>query len=135
MCALCLVGVSKATPCVLWRERYDPQCGNFLGHHIQLVKSSRSTYFLHNNELPSEAPSHSHVICDACQQGKSHQLPFSLSSRVTTQPLEIIYSDVWGPAQISTSGRTYYVNFIDTYSRFTWLYLLKHKSDVFAIFL
>jgi hypothetical protein len=29
MCILCLVGVSKATPCVLWRERYDPQGGDF----------------------------------------------------------------------------------------------------------
>jgi hypothetical protein len=28
-CILCLVGVSKATSCGLWRERYDPQGGNF----------------------------------------------------------------------------------------------------------
>jgi histone deacetylase 1/2 len=75
------------------------------------------------------------VVCDACQQGKSHQLPFSLSTRVTTAPLEIIYSDVWGPAQVSTSGHQFYVSFIDAYSRFTWLYLLKHKSDVFKVFL
>ena len=48
------------------------------------------------------------VVCDACQQGKSHQLPFSLSTRVTTSPLEIIYSDVWGPAQTSVSGHQFY---------------------------
>jgi histone deacetylase 1/2 len=42
---------------------------------------------------------------------------------------------VWGPAQTSTSGHSYYVSFIDGYSRFTWIYLLKHKSDVFHIFL
>ena len=75
------------------------------------------------------------VVCDACQQGKSHQLPFPVSSRVATAPLEIIYSDVWGSAQTSVSGHQYYVSFIDAYSRFTWLYLLKHKSDVFQIFL
>jgi histone deacetylase 1/2 len=75
------------------------------------------------------------VVCDACQQGKSHQLPFSLSTRVTTAPLEIIYYDVWGPAQTSVSGHQFYVSFVDAYSRFTWLYLLKHKSDVFQVFL
>jgi histone deacetylase 1/2 len=66
------------------------------------------------------------VVCDACQQGKSHQLPSSLSTRVTTTPLEIIYSDVWGPAQTFVSGHQFYVSFIDAYSCFTWLYLLKH---------
>jgi histone deacetylase 1/2 len=40
-----------------------------------------------------------------------------------------------GPAQTSVSGHNYYVSFIDTYSRFTWLYLLKRKSDVFIVFL
>ena len=33
------------------------------------------------------------------------------------------------------SGHNYYVSFIDAYSRFTWLYLLKRKSDVFDIFI
>ena len=50
-------------------------------------------------------------------------------------PLELVFSDVWGPAQTSVSGHNYYVSFIDAYSRFTWLYLLKRKSDVFDIFL
>jgi histone deacetylase 1/2 len=62
-------------------------------------------------------------------------LPFSNSDRVISKPLEFIYSDVWDPAQTSTSGHRYYVSFIDGYSRFTWIYLLKHKSDVFHIFL
>jgi hypothetical protein len=29
---------------------------------------------------------------------------------------------------------TTYVSFIDAYSRFTWLYLLKHKYDIFDVF-
>jgi hypothetical protein len=45
-----------------------------------------------------------------------------------------VFSDVWGPAQTSVSGHKYYVSFIDAYSRFTWLYLIKRKSDVFSIF-
>jgi histone deacetylase 1/2 len=91
-------------------------------------------HVLHRNKLPLYG-STNNVICDSCQQGKSHQLPFSNSDRVISKPLEFIYSDVWGPAQTSTSGHRYYVSFIDGYSRFTWIYLLKHKSDVFHIFL
>jgi histone deacetylase 1/2 len=75
------------------------------------------------------------LVGDACQQGKSHQLPFSLSQHVATAPLELIYSDVWGPTQTSVSGHNYYISFVDAYSRFTWLYLIKRKSDVFYVFL
>ena len=42
-----------------------------LGHpSIQIVQQ-----VLLRNKLPSDF-SHNNVICDACQQGKSHQLPF-----------------------------------------------------------
>jgi histone deacetylase 1/2 len=55
---------------------------------------------------------------------------FSLS-RVVKHPLEIVFSYVWGPPPTSMSGHNYYVSFIDAYSRFTWLYLIKRKSYVF----
>jgi histone deacetylase 1/2 len=42
---------------------------------------------------------------------------------------------VWGPAQTLVSGHCFYVSFVDAFSRFTWLYLLKHKSDVYDVFL
>nr|BDI54597.1 SH3 domain-containing protein C23A1.17-like [Triticum aestivum] len=42
-------------------------------------------------------------------------------------------SDVWGYAQTSVSGHNYYVSFIDAFSRFTWIYLIKRKSDVFLV--
>jgi histone deacetylase 1/2 len=71
------------------------------------------------------------AVCDACQHGKSHHLPFVSSSRVVKHPLEIVFSYVWAPPQTSVSGHNYYVSFIDAYSRFTWLYSIKHKYDVF----
>ena len=90
---------------------------------------------LHRHELPVVSNKSAETICDACQQGKSHQLPFSESSRVVKHPLELVFSDVWGHAQTSVSGHNYYVSFIDAYSRFTWLYLIKRKSDVFDVFI
>ena len=62
-------------------------------------------------------------------------MPFGASSISCTKPLEIIYIDVWGPAPIiSYDHYRYYVIFADHFTKYTWLYPLKHKSDVTFIF-
>jgi len=48
--------------------------------------------------------------------------------------LELISSDVWGPAPVSVGRHSYYVSFIDDFSKYTWIYLIKQKSDVFQVF-
>jgi histone deacetylase 1/2 len=101
-----------------------------LGHPASSIVS----HVLQRHDLPTTSSHKSLAVCDACQQGKSHQLPFVSSSRVVKGPLELVFSDVWGPAQTSVSGHNYYVSFIDACSHFTWLYLIKHKSDVFNVF-
>jgi histone deacetylase 1/2 len=53
---------------------------------------------------------------------------------VSTSSLELVFSDVWGPASESFGCFKYYVSFIDDYSKFTWIHLLKKKSDVFQKF-
>jgi transposase InsO family protein len=74
-------------------------------------------------------------VCHACQLGKSHTLPFHLSPTVSTSPLELIFSDVWGPSPfLSINGNKFYVSFIDDFSKFTWLYPITAKSDVISIF-
>nr|KYP67572.1 Retrovirus-related Pol polyprotein from transposon TNT 1-94 [Cajanus cajan] len=58
------------------------------------------------------------------------------SSSVYTAPFElIIFSDLWGPASVtSTCGFQYYITFVDAYTRFTWIYLLKNKAQTIGIF-
>ena len=63
-------------------------------------------------------------VCEACQCAKSHQLPYLKSTSVSHDPLELIFSDVWGHARDSFGRKKYYVSFIDDYSKFTWIYLL-----------
>ena len=74
------------------------------------------------------------LVCDASQMAKSHQLPYSRSTSESTAPLELIFSDVWGPGPVSVGRQKYYVNFIDDFSKFSWIYLLKNKSGVFEKF-
>jgi transposase InsO family protein len=77
----------------------------------------------------------SNNFCKHCVMGKMTQLPFSASNSCTKFPLEIVHSDVWGPAPIdSINGHRYYVIFVDDFSRFTWFFPLKHKSQVLASF-
>ena len=100
-----------------------------LGHPSNNVVES----VVRSNKLPCSS-SHDTFVCDACQCAKSHQLPYNNSSRVSSKPLELIYTDVWGPALASSGGFKFYVSFVDDFSRFTWIYLLKHKSDVGQVF-
>jgi histone deacetylase 1/2 len=101
-----------------------------LGHPSSQVVQS----ILSLNKLPVSG-THDTSICNACQMAKSHQLPYGPSSFVAQFPLELIYSDVWGPTTVSVGGYKYYVSFIDAFSKFTWIYLLHAKSDVEQVFI
>jgi histone deacetylase 1/2 len=100
-----------------------------LGHPINnVVQNILKTHDLSYALFPSL------LVYDACQHAKSHQLPYTLSHCVSTMPLQLIHSDVWGPAIASSGGFKYYVSFIGDYSRFCWIYLLKHKSHAEQVF-
>ncbi|MCO5571040.1 hypothetical protein L7F22_024771 [Adiantum nelumboides] len=52
-----------------------------------------------------------------------------------TRKLQLVHSDVCGPMRTPSVGNSlYFVTFIDDFSRFCWVYPLKAKSDVFAVF-
>ena len=73
--------------------------------------------------------------CDTCILAKSHRVSYSTSLNKSDIPFALIHSDVWGPSPITTSsGIRWFVTFIDDYTHMTWLYLLKHKDDVFSVF-
>jgi hypothetical protein len=75
-------------------------------------------------------------ICPACRMGKSHELPFPFSPSVSQFPLELVFTDVWGPSPFYSINRNrYYVCFIDDFSKFIWLFPLATKSSVASTFL
>jgi hypothetical protein len=91
-------------------------------------------YVLKNSELPFVQRESSESVYDACYKAKSLQFPYKRSNIVSTHPLELVFSDVWGPAPESVGRYKYYISFIDYFSKFTWIYLLKNNSDVFHVF-
>jgi transposase InsO family protein len=75
------------------------------------------------------------MACDACELAKHTRGTYPSSGMRSKKPFEVIHSDVWGPCEVhSISGHRWFVTFIDCFSRYTWLYLLKRKSDVFSVF-
>ena len=64
-----------------------------------------------------------------------HNLPFPKSQFTAFTPFELVHSDLRGPAPMnSIYGFKYDVLFIDHFTSFTWIYLLKSKSEVFTKF-
>jgi hypothetical protein len=74
-------------------------------------------------------------FCEACTSGKHKRFPFKASNSHSTEPLGLVHSDVCGKMNLpSLGGAIYFVTFIDDFSHYTWVYLLKRKSEVFEKF-
>ena len=73
--------------------------------------------------------------CEACIYGKHHRSSHSSSNNKTTEPLQLVHSDLCGPFNVeSLGGHRYFLTFIDDSTHYTWIYLLKQKSEVVAKF-
>ncbi|KAJ7959762.1 Retrovirus-related Pol polyprotein from transposon TNT 1-94 [Quillaja saponaria] len=78
----------------------------------------------------------SSLNCESCQLGKHTRASFLKHSRFRAEsPFHLVHTDIWGPSRVSSSlGFQYFVTFIDDYSRCTWLFLMKNRSELFSIF-
>jgi len=76
----------------------------------------------------------SNLMCDACEYGKHTRSSYVSRGLRSLSPFMLIHSDVWTSPVTVISGPKYFVTFIDCYSRMTWVYLMKHKSEVLEYF-
>ena len=76
------------------------------------------------------------VACDGCLIGKQCRESFPKRSENRAKDvLEIIHSDVCGPMEnVSIGGSRYILTFTDDFTRYTFVYFLKNKSDVLKYF-
>ena len=57
-----------------------------------------------------------------------------VNNRVSAS-FELVHSNVWGLCPVvSSTGFRYFVTYVDDYSRTTWLYLMKNRSELFSHF-
>ncbi|XP_019171370.1 PREDICTED: uncharacterized protein LOC109166928 [Ipomoea nil] len=70
------------------------------------------------------------LICDTYHFAKHKRAPFPLSTTMSKVCFELIHVDIWGPFMVqSLGGERYFLTIVDDYSRYTWLHLMRHKSE------
>ena len=73
--------------------------------------------------------------CVSCQLEKQPTLSFNTSETVSTDIFDLIHSDVCRPSSISSiGGSRYFVVFIDDYSRYSWIFHIKHHSELLQVY-
>jgi len=101
--------------------------------HYRLGHSSSSRINLLHNLVPS-IPCDSNNISTVCPLAKHHKLPFVHSNSVTCFSFDLIHCDIWGPFPThSIKGSNFFLTIVNDHSRFTWVHLMKHKSQTRSI--
>ena len=116
--------------------RLNSSSSNFYLWHSRPghVSSSRLKYLASTGAL-GKLQSNDISDCCGCKLAKFTALPFSKSISVSVAPFDLVHSDVWGPSPVATKGGSrYYVSFIDDCTRYCWVYLMKQRSEFFAIY-
>ncbi|GJR59785.1 putative RNA-directed DNA polymerase [Tanacetum coccineum] len=73
--------------------------------------------------------------CKSCIIGKMVRKPFPHKVERAKDILGIIHTDVCGPFRtVLREGASYFITFKDDFSRYGYVYLIKHKHEVFETF-
>nr|GEX29344.1 hypothetical protein [Tanacetum cinerariifolium] len=73
--------------------------------------------------------------CASCMSGKMARKPYTHQVERAKYLPGLIHTDLCGPFKImSRQGESYFVTFTDDFSRYGYVYLLKHKHEVFETF-
>jgi len=117
------------------RHRLNELSPTYLWHcclcHIKENRVKR----LHDDGLVTLFDFESYETCESCLLGKMTMAPFIGFPKRAFDLLELIHTDVCGP--ISTTARggfQYFITITNDFSRYGYVYLMKHKSKTFEKF-
>jgi hypothetical protein len=83
---------------------------------------------LHSDGILTSFDFESYDTCEACLLGKMTKVPFTGLPETTLDLLELIHIVVCGPMSTTARGGfQYFITFIDDFSRYGYVYLMKHK--------
>jgi hypothetical protein len=121
--ALAVSSDNNKQTCELWHHRKAHLYHGSLGGLREVV-----------TRVPQFSTEHQYV-CRGCALGNFTKASFPSSDTRSVGILDLVHTDVCGiMTRKSLSGCEYYLTFIDDYSRKTWIYFLKTKSEVFKWF-
>ena len=62
-------------------------------------------------------------------------MPFNFSESISIDIFDLIYYDIWGPSPVSRiGGSRYFVVFVDNYSCYSWIFHMKHHSELLQVY-
>ncbi|XP_074378708.1 uncharacterized protein LOC141720258 [Apium graveolens] len=104
----------------LWHLRY----GHLVFSGLKLLSKTKMVDGMPEINEPEN-------LCEVCVKGKQHRQSFPVGkSWRARRPLEIVHTDIVGLFDISSlGGNRYYLTFIDDFSRKSWVYIIKEKSE------
>jgi len=90
---------------------------------------------LHDDELLTSFDFESYETCESCLLRKMTRAPFIGFPKRASDLLELVHIDMCRPMSTTSRGRfQYFINFTDDFSRYGYVYLMKHKSETFEKF-
>ncbi|XP_052477253.1 uncharacterized protein LOC128032616 [Gossypium raimondii] len=97
-------------------------------HHLGHISDSRLK--LLTDSIPS-LTLFDNSACKTCHFAKHKKLSFPVSQTRSNNIFDLIHVDIWGPNSIvSLHGHRYFLTIVDDFTRYTWIILLKTKSEV-----
>jgi hypothetical protein len=102
----------------------------YMWHYCLGHISEKHMKKLHSDGLLTSFDFESYETCEACLLGKMTKAPFTHLPKRALDLLEHIHTDVCGPMSTTArKGFQYFITFTDDFSRYGYVYLMKHKSE------
>ena len=68
------------------------------------------------------------IKCETCIRARNHRIDFPPNNNIVNFAFSLVNSDMWGPTPNSHNNQFQY--YVDDFSPMTWVYFLKHKSEI-----
>ncbi|GJR36004.1 retrotransposon protein, putative, ty1-copia subclass [Tanacetum coccineum] len=131
-----VISVSCFSICTVSNKRAKLDLDSALLWHCRLGHISKKRIEkLQHDGLLNSTDLRAFEKCVSCMSGKMARKPYTHQVERAKDLLGLIHTDVCGPFKImSRQGANYFVTFTDDFSRYGYVYLLKHKHEVFETF-
>ena len=87
---------------------------------------------LHKNGLLNSFNFESFETCESCLLSEITKVPFTGQTKRASDLLGLVHTDVFGPmSSVARGGFRYFITFTEDFSRYGYVYLMRHKSKLF----